>query len=268
VIASVLAGLLLAVAIYVAFLRPGPITGDLGLVRGNRPGLRVLFIGNSFTARNSMIAMMRKLGEGVPHGDPIFSVAYAPGGSTLENAVDDRRLTNLLEREPWNDVLLQEQSQIPSRPGTREALMFPAATRLDRMAKRVGARTILFMTWGYEHGDRDALPADTYQAMQTRLVEGYMELSGRLRGALIAPVGLAWEDAIATQPSLDLWAADGRHPSKKGSYLAACVFYTLLSHRDATGSNFTAGLPRDQARSLQDIAQRSVRQLYYLPPPS
>jgi hypothetical protein len=259
------AGLLLGFVVYVAFLMPGPISGDLDLVRSARPGLRVLFIGNSFTARNSMIRMVRKLAEGDPGARPIFAVEYAPGGSTLQRATGDDRLTKLLANEPWNDVVLQEQSEIPGWPGYREAHMFPAATRLDSMARQVGASTVLFVTWGYREGDRRAVPTDTYQAMQTRLVQGYWELGGRLRGGLLAPVGVAWEWALARRPGLDLWASDGRHPSRTGSYLAACVFYALLTHRDPTGSSFTAGLQTAEARWLQGVAGWSVGQVYSFP---
>lgn len=131
------------------------------------------------------------------------------------------------------------------------------------MAKRVGARTILFMTWGYEDGDRDALPGDTYQAMQARLERVTSSWSSRLRlNALISPVGLAWAEAVGRRPGLDLWGGDGRHPSQKGSYLTACVFYASLTHRDPTASRFTAGLDLAQAQWLQRIAKESVRQIY------
>jgi hypothetical protein len=260
-VAAVWAGLLLGLVGYAALFPPDPISGDLELVRSDRPGQRVLFVGNSFTAKNSMITMVRKLADGDPGARRIFAVEYAPGGSTLQKAVRDIRLTNLFKRERWNDIVLQEQSQIPSRPSVREAHMFPAATTLDTRAKRAGARTILFMTWGYEDGHQDAVPGDTYQAMQARVEQGYLELSSRLN-ALVSPVGLAWAESVGRWPGLDLWAGDGRHPNKKGSYLTACVFYALLSHRDPTSSRFTAGLDPAVARWLQQVARYSVRQPY------
>jgi hypothetical protein len=44
------------------------------------------------------------------------------------------------------------------------------------------------------------------------------------------------------------------HPSRLGSYLAACVFYRTLTGQDPRGSGFTAGLDEAQARFLQDVA--------------
>ncbi len=258
---AVLAGLLLGVIAYAVLFPPDPISGDLELVRSDRPGLRVLFVGNTLTADNSMTTMVRQLGEGDRQGPPVFAVQYARRGSTLEDALDDSRLAELLEGERWSHVVLQEHSQVISRPADREARTFPALIALDRMVRRSGAQTVLFATWGYERGDRDAIPGDTYQAMEARMRRGYFESASRLP-AVMAPVGLAWAEALSRQPRLDLWSKDGRRPSQTGSYLAASVLYAALTRRDPTGGRFTAGLEPARAQSLQRIARESVRQTY------
>jgi hypothetical protein len=93
--------------------------------------------------------------------------------------------------------------------------------------------------------------------MQTRLAGGYSKL-GRELGAQVAPAGLAWAGALRRQPSLDLWAGDGQHPGRLGSYLAACVFYALLSGRAPIQSRFTAGIEPGQARLLQQDAEKAL----------
>jgi hypothetical protein len=254
---ALLGGLLL-----LAVLFPGdPIGGDLKLVRSERAGVRVLFVGNTLTSDHSMIRMIRELGEADRGAPRIFAVQYARRGSTLEDALDDQRLTDLLREERWNEVVLQEHSQLASRPDDRKARMLPAATALDRMARQAGARTVLFITGAYVAGDRGAVSGDTYRAMQTRLNLGYYRVASRLSAAL-APVGSAWGEALHRQPGLDLWGYDGRRPSETGSYLTACVFYTLLTRRDPAGSSFTARLEPALARSLQRVAWYSVRQMY------
>jgi hypothetical protein len=60
--------------------------------------------------------------------------------------------------------------------------------------------------------------------------------------------------ALVRQRGLDMWAGDGRHPNRAGSYLAACTLYAVLTGRDPAGSSFTDGLPAGQARMLQRIA--------------
>jgi hypothetical protein len=130
---------------------------------------------------------------------------------------------------------------------------YPAARDLNEKITAAGARTVLFMTWGYVRGDRRDEPHDTYAAMQARLADGYSKLGSEL-GAPVAPAGLAWAEALRREPRLDLWAGDGQHPGRLGSYLAACVFYAMLSGREPAQSRFTAGIQPAQARLLQQVA--------------
>jgi hypothetical protein len=74
----------------------------------------------------------------------------------------------------------------------------------------------------------------------------------------VAPVGLAWAQALQREPGLELWAGDGKHPSKLGSYLTACVFYASLTGRDASASRFTAGLEPRLAQLAQAVADEVV----------
>jgi uncharacterized protein DUF4886 len=239
-------------------LAPVP-SGDLALARGDRPGLRVLFVGNSFTFKNDMPALVHQLAAGDGGARPMFAVQYTAGGWRLRQAARDDGLAKLLKEVRWDVVVLQEQSQIPSLSlEERQREMSPFAHTLQTKIAPTGAHTILFMTWGYRVGDRRNVPGDSFAAMQLRLERGYSDLGLQL-GVPIAPVGLAWAEALRRRPELDLWASDGRHPSLRGSYLAACVFYAVLSHREPTGSRFTAGLPQAEARFLQGVAADVVR---------
>ena len=237
-------------------VRPDPVAGDLQLVRSDRAGLRVLFVGNTLTSDNSMPTMVRRLAEGDQGAPPIFTVRYARRRSTLEDALHDVRLSELLRDERWNHVVLQEHSLISSRPADRHAQTLPAALALDLRARQSGAHTVLFSTWGYEDGD-PRVESDTRQAMEARVSRGSLQLASAL-SVTIAPVGRAWEEALRRQPELDLWGSDGRRPNRWGSYLTACVFYALLTHRDPADSRFTAGLDLAQARWLQGIAREAV----------
>jgi hypothetical protein len=232
-----------------------PITrGDIELARSDKPGLRVLFIGNSFTFYNSMPHMVHELAAADPGGRPVFAVERTRMSWDLSGATDDPGLVDLLDDVPWDAVVLQERSWVLSYPaGIRAA--YPFASRLSREIERTGALPVLFMTWGYEHGEYGG---DTYEAMQGRLEDGYDGLAATL-GTPVARVGAAWAAAVYERPGLELWAGDGRHPNRAGSYLAACVFYRMLSGRDAEGSGFTAGLETGDARFLQRIADEVVR---------
>lgn len=255
-------GLALGVSLYIALVGAGlarnpfdPVPrGDVALARSARPGLRVLFVGNSFTFRNALAGMVHELAVYDRGGPQLFAVEYAAPGWTLENAAGSSGLKHLLKDVRWNVVVLQEQSQLLSftrAEWERETSPFARALH-DRIASE-DASTLLFMTWGYRLGDRHNRPHDTFRDMQERLAEGYDQLAAELP-ASVAPAGLAWAEALREQPGLDLWDSDGRHPNEAGSYLAACVFYKLLTGRNPARSTFTAGLQPAEAHFLQRVA--------------
>jgi len=92
--------------------RPAPwAPPGMRLASSDRPGLRVLFIGNSFTAENSLVAMVTQLAEtNRSRPRPVFAVEYDPGGSKLEDAAASPDLARVLAGARWNVVVLQEQS--------------------------------------------------------------------------------------------------------------------------------------------------------------
>ncbi|HEV2785902.1 MAG TPA: DUF4886 domain-containing protein [Solirubrobacteraceae bacterium] len=257
---ALLAGLALVPFAVAALYSPDPISGDLDLVRSDRPGSRVLIVGNAIVSWNSMIEMLRDLAEGDPGTPPIFAVHYAPKGSTLIEAARDERLQTLLEDERWNHVVLQEHSQVVSRPSEREKQSTrQAAIWFDAIARRSGARTAFLVQGAYRDGDEENVDDDTYAAMQARVIQGYAALNTTLRAAYV-PVGRAWAIALREQPEIDLWHRDDIRPSREGSYLIACVLYATLTGRDPVDSSFTGDLERPRARALQDIARRAVDQ--------
>jgi hypothetical protein len=257
------AGIVLGLALYSGLVHVGlarslfgpTLRGDIALARGDRPGLRVLFVGNSFTFENSLPALVHDLAAGDPGATPIFSVEYATPGWSLHQAAKDGGLAKLLREVRWDIVVLQEKSWFLSLPEDEwRRATYPSARDLHEKIAAAGARTLLFMTWGYAVGDRWHQPHDTYAAMQARLADGYSKLGTDL-GARVVPAGLAWAEALSRKPDLRLWAGDGKHPSLLGSYLAACLFYAELTGRKPASSHFRAGIEPGQARLLQDSAE-------------
>jgi hypothetical protein len=275
----VLAGVLavaIGLAVYVAAFAhtstagpTGPVSGDLAAVRSGRRAVRVLFVGNSFTAANGLTGMITRLAADAPGSTcPVLAVQYTPGGSTLADALKDRRVTHLISSEHWDAVVLQDQSQLPSLPDWRASEMLPSVGQLGALTRFDGALPMLFETWGYRDGDAMNFPeGDTYAAMQRRLRDGYA-IAGRLNHLPIAPVGDAWQLALAHDPSLSLWSSDDEHPSTLGSYLAAVTLWQELAtrlhpldcHLSTRQSSFTGGLASSQADALQRYGESAVAQ--------
>lgn len=68
-------------------------------------------------------------------------------------------------------------------------------------------------------------------------------------------VGRKWQKNKDGKQTL---AMDGHHASVAGRYLGACVWYETLFDSTCVGNKFTAGLPADYARFLQETAHAVV----------
>jgi lysophospholipase L1-like esterase len=255
----VVAGILLGISCYAGLVKVGlarnpfaPVAGgDLQLARSGRSGVRVLFVGNSLTFKNDLPELVHRLGG---RRSPIFAGSYTAPGWQLRQFAHNDGLERLLHEVRWDVVVLQEQSQIPSFPADDRAREFtPYVVRLADEVRRAGAQPLLFVTWAHRTGDRRNVHDDTYSAMQQRVVAGYAD-AARAAQAAIAPVGPRWAEALRRRPQLELWASDGTHPSRAGSYLAGCVFYGLLTRRSPVGDAYTAALDPPLARFLQRVS--------------
>lgn len=253
----------MASGLYVGFAKAGvfhdPLfvvtEGDIDLARSDEPGIRILFVGNSFTFYNDMPHMLHELAAEDPGAPPVFAVARVRGSWSLEGATDDKGLVSLVDEIDWDAVVLQERSWYLAE--SQDWWMdetYPSADDLRRKIEAGGDPGFLFETWAYRDG---IAKRDSYDWMQSRLEEGYKRLGARL-GMDVVPVGNAWYGARKLRPGLDLYDGDGRHPNRAGSYLAACVFYAELTGRDPTRSRFTAGLDPFDARFLQETAYSAV----------
>lgn len=203
--------------------------------------LRVLFIGNSYTHVNDLPGMIAQLLSA--RGIKLEHESVTPGGATLEKQWTDGKALAAIRQRKWDYVVLQEQSMRPFRD--RDA-MFKAARLLHAEIEKTGAKTLLYETWAAK-----ASPDE-----QPKLTDAY-EALGRELGARVVPVGEAWKKAIAA--GIELHGGDGRHPSRDGSYLAACLFVATLAGDSPVGlpnKGTAAGKPWTvaEAAALQRIA--------------
>jgi hypothetical protein len=123
--------------------------GDLALAKSDRPGLRVLFVGNSFTYYNEMPAMVHDLPRATPVPDP--SSPSSPLPPTCHSARPRAMLVlgDPIEDVPWDTVVLQDRSAYLSYSRewwageTLPVCRVPPPGDRDR-----GAQAMFFMTWG------------------------------------------------------------------------------------------------------------------------
>jgi hypothetical protein len=153
-------------------------------------------------------------------------------------------------------VVLQEQSQIPAVDQLRRTQMYPAARTLVAMVRQAGAQPIFFLTWAHRDGwPENGLP--DYSSMQSAIDGAYLAIAGEQRAA-VAPVGYAWQAQLGQESSPGLWQDDGSHATRKGTYLAACVFYATIFRESPRGLTYHDDLSDAEASRLQEIAGATV----------
>ena len=155
-------------------------------------------------------------------------------------------------------------------PYIRDHYMYPGAIALDSIAhaNTPCCLTTFFMTWGWENGGQQSFGGYTspdfadYDEMQDSVRTAYMRIADSL-STPVAPVGIAWQNAIHDSFPVSLFNPDGYHPSLAGSYIAACVFYATFFQRSPLGLAFPDGLSEEHAAWLQAIVDTTV--LLHLP---
>ena len=220
--------------------------------------LRVLFLGNSYTYYNSLPDTVMALANSTP-GRKIEAKSVTRGGATL---ADLWSLTNALETlrgGNWDVVVLQEQSTlgisyVDGKWGVNEPSgLYRWARFWNAEIQRKNAKTVFYLTWGRK----------AYPEFQTYLNYGYSEIAHELNAGL-APAGLAWKRIRETVPGLELFDADGTHPSPTGTYLSACVFLETLVSRTCEGATRNVpGLSLDEPtqKTLSEAAHFALEQL-------
>lgn len=220
----------------------------------------VLFIGNSYTTANDLPNTFRQLALSL--GDTVTVASSAPGGYTLYQHSTHATTLNAIASQPWDFVVMQEQSQLGALPADITTTELGALQLLaDIEANFECTYPVFYMTWGRENGDMQNCASFpfmcTYEGMQQALRNNYVALAN-WNDAYTAPVGVAWKNVRDTQPQIDLYVADGSHPSAAGTYLAACVFYCTLFQESCVDATFNSSLPAATAAILRSIASATV----------
>jgi len=223
----------------------------------------VLFVGNSYTYGNNLPELIKQIA--LSFGDTLVHDSSTPGGATFNTHSTSAQTIAKINQQQWDYVVLQAQSKEPSfSPGQVASQTYPYAETLVDLIETNFSCTepLFFMTWGRKYGDQQNCqfypPICTYQGMQQRLRESYLEMAFN-DSASCAPVGVAWKKSIELDSTLNLYTADNSHPNIYGSYLAACTFYSSIFKKSAVGSSYwPTAIDSITALSLQTIASNTV----------
>jgi len=208
--------------------------------------MRVAWVGNSYIYFNDLPAIVAAMLAAAGSTNTVHG-QVTPGGQKFTGHAADPKVAALLSQAPWDVVVLQDNSGVPG--GWDASILEQSQTALiGTLAPLVppSARLLLYGTWGHLRGSvyqkqREAYT--DYPTMQRRTTAGYeayAALLERQRAIELVPVGdafqIIYEEEVAAgcdptaEPSLfaRLFVPDAFHPSRLGSYLAACTFALVL----------------------------------------
>ena len=171
----------------------------------------MLFIGNSHTFLHYMPQMLTELVRAAGQGWMLQAEQSVGDGASLEWHWNHAATQAKIAARRWDYVVLQDRSAGPLE--NRESFERHARL-LEATIRSQGARTVFYMTWAKRaRPETQALLSEAYGAIAREL------------GALLAPVGSAWQRAQQLDPEILLHHADGRHANPAWSYLASLCFF-------------------------------------------
>jgi hypothetical protein len=186
------------------------------MVKRPAKSVRMLFIGNSFTARNDLPGMLAQLAiapDGWGHA--IEHQLIQRGGASLRMHLNKGAAAAAIADGEFNYVVLQEQSTLPIKNAPR---MHDSVREFHALTRAASARTVLYMTWARLNAAADA---------QQQIADACTSI-GKEIGAIVVPAGLAWRAFLAKHEEPVLHDPDKSHPTLAGTYLAACTFHATL----------------------------------------
>lgn len=220
------------------------------------PG-QILFVGNSYlyysdSLHNHVVRMAR---AAYPDDKFTYKSATISGAYLAHHNIDSHLEQGRLGlSDPFAVVILQGHSTAMTTDAKR-ANFAEAATAMDGAIRATGAVTALYMTPAYTEVHKSYDPD-----MLAMIDDGYTQVGNDL-DAIVIPVGLAFAEAYARRPDMELHKHyDGSHPTLLGTYLAAATTYATLYGESAVGNpyRYFGAIGDEDALFLQQVAEDTV----------
>ncbi len=180
---------------------------------------KVLMIGNSFTFYWNLPQVIERMLQ--ENGFNFEITQQTIGGSQLKMHWD----SNNYNIEDYDYVILNDHSTYPLKEIDTSAKYINLFCDL---AKKQNIEPFIFGTWEYKM-------LKELSKKTNRNTMSILDSLASINDATYVPVGNAFELAESKYPELDLFMDDNKHPSPNGTYLAACVFYSMLSKESCMG---------------------------------
>lgn len=229
--------------------------------KANKEDLSILFVGNSYTHMNEMPFIFDKIAKS--KGKSIHVEMNTRSGSSFQIHTTRTDLFETIKSRKWDFVVLQGYSrEMTYEPSHLDTASIPYIQQiLDSIYTNDSCTNVLFyMTWGYKEGFPEREGLETYEKMADQIASGYQYLSDTLNIPIV-PVGMVWKEVRKKYPEIELYDVDKMHPSKNGSYISACSFYTAVFKESPEGA-ITSTISNENAPKIQKLAANYVLDNY------
>jgi hypothetical protein len=207
-----------------------------------RSQIKVLLVGNSQLGVYDTIngkriydlsRMLEDISESAPPDFPRIKSDMARGRTLKvhwEKGDGPGTTRAMIATGNWDYVVIQEIYRL------NEEDFKTCAKRFDEAIEQAGAKTILFAT------AHVANPDNPYYKPYPDAFEKLNDIQvsyGKEMGIPVATAGYAWMKYLGPDPAeeqiLDLYHPDRAHPGYKGSYIYACLLYSVITGKSPVG---------------------------------
>ena len=230
------------------------------LMSGNDP-IKILFIGSSYFNFNNLPYIFESLA--VSSGKNVHIEQRIPNGWYLDNHANSNETEMIINKNNWDFVILQGGGTNTAYPDYfTEHPVLPALEILkNKIYENCESSKIIFcLPWAFEDGMTWYNNwTDTYKDMQIKILNNTIKFCKEI-GLKIAPVGWSWYKVLEEMnyPLHYLHKSDWNHPSRKGSYLMACVIYSTVFLKSTTGITYYNSILEEEAIYFQNVSSKTV----------
>ncbi len=222
------------------------------------PGMvkSILFVGNSLTGFNNMPQMVAQLAT--HNNKTLYFDTFLQYGKSIRSFYKSSALSAKIQEKNWDYIVFQSDD-ITAFPDMYdqeiEVISFLKGLVMDHC---VTSKIVYMMVWGIRGGVTVGGEGYySYEEYFQKIYTGTCTIAS-VAGCSIAPVGQAWYSVFPTSLRDSLFDSDNAHPSLAGSYLSACVFYTIIYKQSVENTSYYADISEKDAGYFQKIGSDTV----------
>ena len=172
-----------------------------------------------------------------------------------------------IKKTPFDLAIMHDCSRCPV-DDSRKKIFHKIVSAHVKTLREKNIEPMLMMTWAYKDSPNMTNKLAREYNVKVECI-GHTEKGIReyIKAAnknkiLVAPVGLAFAEINKNFPEINLYTKDLRHPSKEGTYLAACVLYASIYKINPEETKVKFDIDLKTRKILQKVAWMTHQNFY------